>query len=339
MTAPLDDLMMDYPLTLTQFFERSRRLFASKTLATRRPGQPLFRYTYADFAERTQRLAGVLRDLGVRKGDRVATLAWNSHRHLELYWAIPLSGAVLHTLNFRLSAQDLTYIINHAGDSVIFVDASVWPCWPPSATALTTVRTIVVMRDGPPSAGGHPGAAAAVPADLPEYETLITAATPLAAWPQLDETDAAGMCYTSGTTGHPKGVVYTHRALYLHCLAQAMVDSLALSESDVILHVVPMFHANAWCVPFTGDDGGLDPDLRRPQPAAARHLRDHPGREGHVRGRGAHRVDRGEGAGGARGLRHLVHPRPFPSAARRPRAACSSTSTRRSAPRWCTPGA
>ncbi len=104
MTPPIHDLMMDYPLTLTHFFERSRRLFARKTLATRRPGQALFRYTYADFAERTFRLAGVLRDLGVRKGDRVATLAWNSHRHLELYWAIPLSGAVLHTLNFRLSA-------------------------------------------------------------------------------------------------------------------------------------------------------------------------------------------------------------------------------------------
>ena len=154
--------MMDYPLTLTQFFERSRRLFASKTLATRRPGQPLFRYTYADFAERTQRLAGVLRDLGVRKGDRVATLAWNSHRHLELYWAIPLSGAVLHTLNFRLSAQDLTYIINHAGDSVIFVDASVWPVLAAIREQLTTVRAIVVMRDGPPSTR-QPGAAAECP--------------------------------------------------------------------------------------------------------------------------------------------------------------------------------
>src|SRR6202158_4082414 len=113
MSAPLTDLMMNCPLTLTHFFERSRRLFAKKTLATRVPGRPLFRYTYADFAERTMRLAGVLRDLGVKKGDRVATLAWNSHRHLEVYWAAPLSGAVLHTLNFRLSAQDLTYIVNH----------------------------------------------------------------------------------------------------------------------------------------------------------------------------------------------------------------------------------
>ena len=248
MTPPIHDLMMDYPLTLTHFFERSRRLFARKTLATRRPGQALFRYTYADFAERTFRLAGVLRDLGVRKGDRVATLAWNSHRHLELYWAIPLSGAVLHTLNFRLSAADLTYIINHAGDTVIFVDASVWPVLAAIRDRLPAVRAIVVMRDGAPAFGGDaPG-----PADLPEYEGLLAAATPLAEWPPAAETDAVAMCYTSGTTGHPKGVVYTHRALYVHCLAQALTDSMALSENDVILHIVPMFHANAWCVPFCG---------------------------------------------------------------------------------------
>ena len=262
MAAPIHDLMMDYPLTLTQFFERSRRIFARKTLSTRRPGQPLFRYTYADFAERTTRLAGVLRDLGVRKGDRVATLAWNSHRHLELYWAIPLSGAVLHTLNFRLSAQDLTYIINHAGDSVIFVDASVWPVLAAIRDKLTSVRAIVVMADGAPSFGGT----TAVPADLPDYETLLAAATPLPQWPQAAETDAAAMCYTSGTTGHPKGVVYTHRALYLHCLAQAMADCMALSESDVILHIVPMFHANAWCVPFCGTMLGATQIFGGPNP-------------------------------------------------------------------------
>ena len=252
MAAPLDDLMMDYPLTLTQFFERARRLFGKKTLATRRPGQALFRYTYADFAERTLRLAGVLRDLGVRKGDRVATLAWNSHRHLELYWAVPLSGAVLHTLNFRLSAQDLTYIVNHAGDSVLFVDASVWPAFAAIRDRCPTIRTVVVMHDGAPSLGGQAGAPAEIPADLPDYETLLAGTAPIEAWPALGERDAAAMCYTSGTTGHPKGVVYTHRALYIHCLAQSMADSMALSERDVILYIVPMFHANGWCVPFSG---------------------------------------------------------------------------------------
>ncbi|MBI4635430.1 MAG: long-chain fatty acid--CoA ligase [Candidatus Rokubacteria bacterium] len=235
--------MMNYPLTLTQFFERSRRLWARKTLATRVPGQPLFRYTYADFAERTMRLAGALRALGLRKGDRVATFAWNSHRHLELYWAAPLSGYVLHTLNFRLSAKDLAYIVNHAEDAVVFADASVWPQLQAIRDQCPSVRRIVIMRDTPD---------AVVPPGLLEYEELLRGATPLDAWPQLAETDAAGMCYTSGTTGNPKGAVYTHRAVYVHCLAQGMKDSFGLSEEDVILHVVPMFHANAWCVPFTG---------------------------------------------------------------------------------------
>jgi fatty-acyl-CoA synthase len=243
MTAepPIHDLMMDYPLTLTHFFERSEKVFAKKTLATRVPGQPLFRYTYADFAARTRRLAGVLASLGVARGERVATLAWNTHHHLELYWAVPLSGAVLHTLNFRLSAQDLTYIINHAGDTVIFVGASVWPVLAAIRPNLTTVKRIIVIRDTPD---------ALVPEGLEEYEALLAAAAPVEAWPVLDERSASGMCYTSGTTGHPKGVVYTHRAVFLHSMAAAMADTMAISEYDVILHVVPMFHANCWCVPY-----------------------------------------------------------------------------------------
>ena len=243
MSAPVNDLMMNHPLTLTHFFERSRRLFAKKTLATRVPGRPLFRYTYAEFAERTMRLAGLLRDLGVKKGDRVATLAWNSHRHLEVYWAAPLSGAVLHTLNFRLSAQDLTYIINHAGDSVIFADASVYPMLAGIRDKIPCVKHIVIMKDT---------AEAPVPEGLQDYDALLAKARPLPQWPPLAETDALGMCYTSGTTGHPKGVVYTHRGIYLHCMAAAMADAMAISENDVILHVVPMFHANCWCVPFAG---------------------------------------------------------------------------------------
>src|SRR2546421_6169106 len=174
MSAPLNDLMMNHPLTLTHFFERSRRLFAKKTLATRVPGRPLFRYTYAEFAERTMRLAGLLRDLGVKKGDRVATLAWNSHRHLEVYWAAPLSGAVLHTLNFRLSAQDLTYIVNHAQDTVIFADASVWPVLEAIRDKIPSVRRIVIMRDTPE---------ATVPAGLDEDEALLAPGTPAPSWP------------------------------------------------------------------------------------------------------------------------------------------------------------
>jgi fatty-acyl-CoA synthase len=238
----MEGLMMDYPLTLTHFFERARRLFAAKLLASRVPGGPLFRYRYADFAERVCRLAGALPALGVGRGDRAGTFAWNSHRHLELYWAVPLSGAVLHTVNVRLSPRDIAYIVNHAGDSVLFVDASLWPLIEPIRSELRTVRHYVVMPDAP----------ATHPAGVHDYESLIGDARPVTAWPRLAESDAAGMCYTSGTTGHPKGVVYSHRAVFLHSMAVAMTDGLGLSERDVILHIVPMFHANAWCVPYAG---------------------------------------------------------------------------------------
>ncbi|PYM38137.1 MAG: long-chain fatty acid--CoA ligase [Candidatus Rokuibacteriota bacterium] len=236
-------LMMDYPLTLTQFFERSRRLFAKKTLATRIPSQPLFRYTYAEFAERVRRLAGGLRALDIRPGDRVGTFMWNCHQHLEAYWAIPMMGAVLHTVNFRLAPPDIAYIVTHGGDTILIVGASVWPLLEPMRRELTTVREIVIVRDT---------ADARLPVGGLEYEDLLRRGAPVAEWPQLDERDAAAMCYTSGTTGHPKGVVYSHRALYLHSLGMAQADSFALSERDVILHIVPMFHANAWCVPFAG---------------------------------------------------------------------------------------
>jgi fatty-acyl-CoA synthase len=257
MTPAIHGLMMDYPLTLTHYFERSRKLWGKKTLATRVPGQPLFRYTYAEFFARVERLASALRAMGLRQGDRVATFAWNSHRHLELYWAAPLAGYVLHTLNIRLSAQDLTYIINHAGDRVIFADASLWPLLAGIRGALPAVQRIAIMRDT---------AAGEVPADLEDYEALLAAAPPFGGWPRLAETDAAAMCYTSGTTGHPKGVVYTHRALFLHIMAMTMADTFALSESDVLLHVVPMFHANAWCVPHAGVMVGATQIFAGPNP-------------------------------------------------------------------------
>jgi acyl-CoA synthetase (AMP-forming)/AMP-acid ligase II len=243
MASTLDDLVMNYPLTLTHFFERTRRLFPKKMLATRVPGVGLARSTYADFADRTERLAGALAALGVGKGDRVGTFAWNSSRHLEVYFAAPLMGAVLHTVNIRLSARDITYIVNHAGDRVLIVDASCWPTLEPIRQDLKTVEHIIVMKDSP---------GAEIPPGALDYETLLRDARPMTEWPRLAETDAAGMCYTSGTTGNPKGAVYTHRAIFLHSFASSMTDVLGISERDVILHIVPMFHANAWCVPFAG---------------------------------------------------------------------------------------
>jgi len=250
-------LIMDYPLTLTQLFERSRKLFHKKTMATRVPGHGLQRYTYADYADRVARLSAALARLGLQKGDRVGTFAWNSHRHMEVYFAAPLMGMVLHTVNIRLSPQDLTYIINHAGDKILIVDASLWHLLEPIRKDLKTVKHVIVMKDTP---------TAEIPPGAMDYETLLADAKPVETWPTLNETDAAGMCYTSGTTGHPKGVLYTHRGIYLHCFGSSTVDVLGICERDVILHIVPMFHANAWCVPFAGVMNGSTQIFGGPNP-------------------------------------------------------------------------
>ncbi len=250
-------LIMDYPLTLTHFFERTRKIFYKKTLATRVPGVGLQRYTYADYADRVCRLSAALPGLGIRKGDRVGTFAWNSHRHMEVYFAAPLMGMVLHTVNIRLSPQDITYIVNHAEDQVLIVDASLWPLLEPIRKDLKSVKHFIVMKDTP---------TAEIPPGTLDYEALVAAASPVTEWPRLEETDAAGMCYTSGTTGHPKGVVYSHRGVFLHCFASSTVDVLGICERDVILHIVPMFHANAWCVPFAGVMNGSTQIFGGPNP-------------------------------------------------------------------------
>ncbi len=255
--ASVDNLMMEYPLTLTHFFDRARRLFPRKTLGTRVPGVGLVKSTYADFADRTARLAGALRELGIKKSDRVGTFAWNSHRHLEVYFAAPLMGAVLHTVNIRLSRDDIRYIVNHAEDRVLIVDASCWPTLEPIRHELPTVKHWIVMKDTP---------GAEIPPGTLDYEALLAGARPLESWPRLAETDAAGMCYTSGTTGHPKGAVYTHRAIFLHSMASSMTDVMGISERDVILHIVPMFHANAWCIPFAGVLNGATQYFGGPNP-------------------------------------------------------------------------
>ena len=236
-------LMMDYPLTLTHILERSAKIYPRKEIVSRVPDGSMHRYTYADFYRRAHRLAHALHRLGLREGDRIGTLCWNGYRHLELYFAVPCAGLVLHTLNLRLAADQLAYIVNHAGDSAIFVDASLLPVLESIRPELKTVQHIVVLND----------IEEPVPPYALDYESLLAEAPAEPyPWPALEENAAAAMCYTSGTTGHPKGVLYSHRSLFLHSYGTCMADSFALSERDTILQLIPMFHANGWCVPFAG---------------------------------------------------------------------------------------
>lgn len=236
-------LMMDYPLTLTHILERSAKIYPRREIASRVPDGSMHRYTYGDFHKRVHRLAHALQSLGAQAGDRIGTLCWNSSRHLELYFAIPCAGCVLHTLNLRLAADQLAYIINHAEDQIIFVDASLLPILQSIRGELKSVRRIVVLND----LGGP------APADHLDYEALLQAAPDAAyPWPNLEENAAAAMCYTSATTGDPKGVVYSHRSLFLHSYGICMADTFALSERDTILQLIPMFHANGWGIPYAG---------------------------------------------------------------------------------------
>jgi fatty-acyl-CoA synthase len=234
--------MQDVPLTLDRIFDRAETIFPTKRLATATPNG-MERTTYGEWAARTRRLGGVLDALCISADGRVATFAWNSARHLELYFAAPCTGRVLHTLNIRLFAEQLVYIVNHAEDEVIFTDRSLVPLLWPLIDECPTVRHVVVMDD----MAGRPDPPA-IPDDprLSDYEELLAAASPHPFGVVADEHRAASMCYTSGTTGDPKGVVYSHRSVLLHSMAAALSDVLGIREADVILPVVPMFHANAW---------------------------------------------------------------------------------------------
>ena len=234
--------MMDYPLLVPQLLERANTFSSNKEIVTR-IGEGSHRYTYADLMRRTSRLSNALAGLGVGNGDRVGTFAWNTYRHLEAYFAAPVMGAVLHTINIRLFTDDLIYIINHAGDKVILIDPDLVPILEPLLPQLESVEHYIIMTDDRNFTTTLPSAH--------NYEELLSGASDDYSPAKLDENSPAGLCYTSATTGRPKGVVYTHRAVVLHSMMEAQVDTMGFRERDVVLPVVPMFHANCWGVPYT----------------------------------------------------------------------------------------
>ena len=255
-------LMMDYPLTLDRIVEHAARLFPHKRIHTRRPDGGAHEYTYADLCRRSRRLAGALARLGVAPGDRVGTFAWNHHQHLEMYFGVPGAGAVCHTLNVRLFPGQLAWIVNHAEDRVVFVDAPVLPLFERVAGDIRGVEHYVLVN-----------APRDVETALPNvihYEDLVAGGDDGFAWRSTDERMAMGLCYTSGTTGDPKGALFSHRSMFLHTLGENQAMGLGLTEADVVLPVVPQFHAMAWGLPYACAMAGADVVMPGPhlQPAA-----------------------------------------------------------------------
>jgi fatty-acyl-CoA synthase len=232
--------MMDYPLALPAFLERAGALFRDVEIVSRRPDRTIVRGTFGEFYDRARRLAEALTKLGIQRGDRVATMMWNHSGHLEAFFGVPCCGAILHTLNLRLHPHEIACIVNKAKDRFLIIDDVALPLFDKFRAGVNFEKIIVV-----PYGCGN------VPAEFLNYDELLASASGNFQYPKIDENDGAAMCFTSGTTGHAKGVVYTHRSLVLHSMAEAMVDSMALSHHDTILPIAPMFHANAWGVPFT----------------------------------------------------------------------------------------
>jgi fatty-acyl-CoA synthase len=231
--------MMHYPLTLSHSLERAGKFFPNAEIVSRRPDHTLHRYTYADLYRRARALAEALQKAGMERGDRVATLMWNHHAHLEAYFGIPIAGGVLHTLNLRLAPSEIAYIANHAQDRFLIVDDVLLPLYAKIRDSVRFERVIVVGWSGCGAASGHPSG-------LEDYEDFLSAASGSFRYPDLDENEAACMCYTSGTTGVPKGVVYTHRSVMLHSFLLTTVDNFGICNADSVLPIVSMFHVNGW---------------------------------------------------------------------------------------------
>jgi len=246
---PVVSTMQDAPLTIGSLLQHGARVYAGSMVRTFE-GDHVRETTYAEVAERAARLAGAMAALGVVQGDRVGTFLWNTQEHLEAYLAVPAMGAVLHTLNLRLFPDQLTYVVNHGADKVVIVDATVLPLLAAVAAELTTVEAYVLIGDGDTSGLGE------VP--VHRYEDLLAAAPATYDWPELDERTPMSMCYTSGTTGNPKGVVYSHRSTWLHSISSCTGNGFGLTEHDTVLPVVPMFHANAWGLAYSGWMAGAD---------------------------------------------------------------------------------
>ena len=235
----LEGLVQDFQLTLPYFLRRAEQLYGYREIVTRRPDKSFHTHTYADFVSRSKKLAVALGNLGLEPGDRVGTLGWNTYQHLEAYFGVPSSGLVLHTLNPRLHEDDLAYIAGHAEDRVMLVDEALVPVFEKFSGRTGVEHAVVVTEGGD------------VPEGMISYEDLIgSSEEDDFEYPDFDENQAAAMCYTSGTTGRPKGALYAHRSTVLHSMMVAMGNTFALSEADCVLPVVPMFHVNAWGLPF-----------------------------------------------------------------------------------------
>ena len=236
--------MMHMPLLISSLLVHAERHHPEQEVVSRRVEGDLHRYRFQDLAQRSRQLAKALETMGILPGDRIATLAWNGYRHMELYYAVSGSGAVLHALNPRLHPDQVTWIADHAEDQVLFFDLTFLPLVEAIADRVNTIKAFVALTDR-----NHMPTESKVPGLLC-YEDLLSLCTDDYAWPILDEQSACSLCYTSGTTGNPKGVLYSHRSTMLHCMSAALPDALNCSATDVILPVVPMFHVNAWGLPY-----------------------------------------------------------------------------------------